>query len=192
MSLLLLYLAISLVFSFLCSVAEAVFLSVNRGYIRALQETRPTAAKRLWQFRDNPEEPLAAILTLNTIAHTVGAAGSGTRLQWCSATTVGTHLGGADAVDLDLFRDRSEDPRHRPLAAAGTGRRPIVKVLVFLLYPLIVAMRTITDQLSHTTSAERSRDEVESTILLAAESEHLSTARVIDARGRAEFTIDSR
>lgn len=76
MSLLIFYLALAIGVSFFCSIAEAVLLSVRPSYIAALdQESR--AAKTLKTLRDNLDRPLAAILTANTIAHTVGAAGVG-------------------------------------------------------------------------------------------------------------------
>ena len=74
------YILLALVFSFLCSVAEAVLLSITPSYIAGLRDRKPTLAvllKRLKQ--ENVDQSLAAILTLNTIAHTVGAIGSGSK-----------------------------------------------------------------------------------------------------------------
>lgn len=73
----LIYLAVALGVSGLCSVAEAVFLSVTPSFYRSLQKTNPKRGKLLANMREKPDRPLAAILTLNTIAHTVGAAGVG-------------------------------------------------------------------------------------------------------------------
>jgi len=74
------YVLMALVFSFLCSVAEAVLLSVTPSYIAGLRQDRPKLSaliKRLKQ--EKVDQSLAAILTLNTIAHTVGAIGSGAK-----------------------------------------------------------------------------------------------------------------
>ena len=74
------YVFLALGFSFLCSVAEAVLLSVTPSYIEGLKEKRPKRAailKRLKQ--EKVDQALAAILTLNTIAHTVGAIGAGAK-----------------------------------------------------------------------------------------------------------------
>lgn len=68
---------LALTFSFLCSVFEAVLLSVTPSYIATLRQQRPQAADRLAQQKDNIESPLVAILTVNTISHTVGAAVAG-------------------------------------------------------------------------------------------------------------------
>jgi CBS domain containing-hemolysin-like protein len=79
-AMLIVYISLALVISFLCSVAEAVLLSVTPSYIEGLKEKRPKRAvllKRLKQ--DEVDQSLAAILTLNTIAHTVGAIGAGAK-----------------------------------------------------------------------------------------------------------------
>lgn len=63
--------------SFLCSVFEAVLLSVTPSYIASLEQNDSHAAARLRKLKSNVEAPLVSILTLNTIAHTVGAAVAG-------------------------------------------------------------------------------------------------------------------
>jgi CBS domain containing-hemolysin-like protein len=78
--LLFVYVFIALFFSFLCSIAEAVLLSITPSYIERLQGTRPKSAKLLNNLRlKNIDRSLAAILTLNTIAHTVGAIVAGAK-----------------------------------------------------------------------------------------------------------------
>jgi putative hemolysin len=68
---------ISLTISFLCSVLEAVLLSISHSYVAVLQERGHPAGRHLARMRSNIDEPIAAILTLNTIAHTIGAAMGG-------------------------------------------------------------------------------------------------------------------
>jgi CBS domain containing-hemolysin-like protein len=77
MTLLVFYLLLAILVSFFCSVAEAVLLSVRPSYIAALENKGAASAKRLKKLHVNLDRPLAAILTANTIAHTVGAAGVG-------------------------------------------------------------------------------------------------------------------
>src|SRR5690606_12393180 len=77
MSTLLLVVGISLAVSFLCSILEAVLLSISHSYVGVLQERDHPAGNLLAGMRRNIEQPIAAILTLNTIAHTVGAAMGG-------------------------------------------------------------------------------------------------------------------
>jgi len=65
--------AFSIGFSFLCSILEAVLLSITPSYVSIKkQEGSPVAAK-LTEFKEDIDRPLSAILTLNTIAHTLGA-----------------------------------------------------------------------------------------------------------------------
>ena len=67
--------------SFLCSILEAVLLSTTHGHIVALKDTHPKISVTWSNFKDDPEGPLTAILTLNTIAHTVGALGVGHQVE---------------------------------------------------------------------------------------------------------------
>lgn len=77
MTLLIFYLLLAVLVSFFCSVAEAVLLSVRPSYIAVLEAQGSRSAKKLKKLCNNLDRPLAAILTANTIAHTVGAAGVG-------------------------------------------------------------------------------------------------------------------
>ncbi|HSG67662.1 MAG TPA: hemolysin family protein [Bacteroidales bacterium] len=81
MTLLVVYFLIALLVSFLCSVLEAVILSVPPSYITARVQRGKPYAVWLKQLKDNIDRPLAAILTLNTFAHTIGAAGVGAQAQ---------------------------------------------------------------------------------------------------------------
>ena len=79
MGLLVTFFAASIFFSFVCSILEAVLLSITPAYV-ATQDTDNTAiSKKLSRFKEDIDRPLAAILTLNTIAHTVGAIGVGSQ-----------------------------------------------------------------------------------------------------------------
>ena len=77
MTLLIIYILIAVGVSFLCSVLEAVLLSVSPSYLGALKRERPKLGAKLDALQKDIDRPLAAILTLNTIAHTIGAAGAG-------------------------------------------------------------------------------------------------------------------
>jgi putative hemolysin len=87
MNRLLLVLGISLSVSFFCSVLEAVFLSVTQSWVAVLKEQGKRSGRWLSEMLGRVDEPIAAILTLNTIAHTVGAT-----------------MGGA--IALEVFGDR--------------------------------------------------------------------------------------
>ena len=77
MVLLIVFFLISIIFSFLCSVWEAVLLSITRTYVEVELQKGTKTGKLLSEFKANIDRPLAAILTLNTVAHTVGAIGVG-------------------------------------------------------------------------------------------------------------------
>lgn len=77
MNTLILYFLLALVISFICSLIEAVILSVSLNHISIMKKNGSKAAVILEKQKININRPLAAILTLNTIAHTVGAAGVG-------------------------------------------------------------------------------------------------------------------
>ncbi len=77
MGLLIIFFALSIVFSFLCSIWEAVLLSITPSYTSRMQQEGTKVGDLLGEFKEDIDRPLSAILTLNTIAHTVGAIGVG-------------------------------------------------------------------------------------------------------------------
>ena len=77
MTLLIVFVLLAIGVSFLCSILEAVLLSITPSFVESAAEERPGLAKNLRTLRADIERPLAAILSLNTIAHTVGATGAG-------------------------------------------------------------------------------------------------------------------
>ena len=77
MTLLLFYLLLAILVSFLCSILEAVLLSISPSFVAAFRERHPQTGERLAALKGDVDRPLAAILSLNTIAHTIGAAGVG-------------------------------------------------------------------------------------------------------------------
>ena len=79
--LIVIYASLALGASFLCSILEAVLLSTTRGHVAVLDSDGDSTASLWVGFKEDPERPLTAILTLNTIAHTVGALGVGTQVE---------------------------------------------------------------------------------------------------------------
>ena len=77
MALLFFYLSIALFVSFLCSITEAVLLSTPQSFLIVKQEEGNAWAKIFIELKSSIDKPLSAILSLNTVAHTVGAAGVG-------------------------------------------------------------------------------------------------------------------
>jgi putative hemolysin len=70
--------AASLSVSFMCSILEAVFLSVSYAYVGALRDSGHRAGELLYRMQERIDEPIAAILTTNTIANTLGSTVAGT------------------------------------------------------------------------------------------------------------------
>jgi len=68
---------VTITISFLCSVMEAVLLSITPSFIASVKSENKVSAERMQRLKKQIDQPLAAILTLNTIAHTAGAAGVG-------------------------------------------------------------------------------------------------------------------
>lgn len=73
MNALIFWATISIFFSFLCSVLEAVLLSVTPTFINVKKQEGKDYALTLEKLKRDVDKPLIAILTLNTIAHTLGA-----------------------------------------------------------------------------------------------------------------------
>lgn len=73
MGLLVLYAVVSIFFSFMCSVLEAVLLSITPTFIKIKSQEGATYTDALTRLKNDVDKPLIAILTINTLAHTVGA-----------------------------------------------------------------------------------------------------------------------
>lgn len=148
MFLLFIYIVIALGFSFLCSIAEAVLLSVTEAHIALLESQNKPSARLLSQLKTNINKPLAAILTLNTIAHTVGAAGAGSQ-----ATKIfgSASLGIASAILTILILVFSEIIPKTLGAHYWRQLAPItaygLKLLIWALYPFVKLTEFLTRSL---------------------------------------------
>ncbi|MDC6700678.1 DUF21 domain-containing protein, partial [Leclercia adecarboxylata] len=80
MTLLIAFAVLSILVSFICSILEAALLSLTPSFIAQQKDSRPKLYERLKELKDKVDQPLAAILTLNTVAHTVGATGVGAQV----------------------------------------------------------------------------------------------------------------
>lgn len=148
-ALLIAYVLIALIFSFLCSVAEAVILSTTPSYIALLEKERRPLAGVLRKLKEDISKPLAAILTLNTVAHTVGAVGAGAQ---AAAVFGSAFVGVASAVLTFLILVFSEIiPKTlgahywRSLAPATAYG---LKFLVWVMYPFVKMSELITRSFS--------------------------------------------
>ena len=171
MFLLLLYIFIALGFSFICSVAEAVILSVSSAYISVLEKDNGAAGKLLRKQVTDINQPLAAILSLNTIAHTMGAAGAGAQ----AAVVFGdAYLGVASAVLTLLILIFSEII---PKTLGATYWRQLapftayfLKYLILVLWPLVKLAQILTSRMHDESPLQGlSRDELAAMAVLSQE-----------------------
>ena len=147
MSLLIFYLVLAIGVSFLCSVLEAVLLSVSDAYI-ALQESKghQRLSRSLHRLKENIDQPLSTILTLNTIAHTVGAAGVGAQ----SLALFGSaYVALTSAILTFLILVLSEiipktlGARYWRALAPVTAR--VLEVMIVVLFPFVWMSQKITN-----------------------------------------------
>ncbi len=148
MLLLTIYLFIALIFSFLCSIAEAVLLSVTWVYIVKLENRERKSGTILRYLKENINQSLAAILTLNTVAHTVGAAGVGAQ---ASAVFGDASLGLVSGVLTFLILIFSEIIPKTLGATYWSALAPAtaysLRLLVWLLYPIIKMSELLTQSI---------------------------------------------
>jgi len=93
MALLITFFLLSIFFSFLCSVLEAVLLSITPSFVRRQEKQNSKLFLKLKIFKQDIDRPLSAILTLNTIAHTVGAIGVGAQATVLFGSSAWSFLG---------------------------------------------------------------------------------------------------
>lgn len=163
MTLLLIFLFLAIGVSFFCSIAEAVLLSVRPSYVTALELKRKRGARTLARLRENLDRPLAAILTANTIAHTVGAAGVGAQ----TAILFGNeYLAVASAILTILVLVLSEIIPKTLGATYWQSLAPTMGVLILwlmrALFPIVVLSEKLTRLFSRSGARPRvfSRDEM--------------------------------
>ena len=145
MLLLITYILIAIIFSFLCSIAEAVLLSVTTAHIAVLKKEGKATGTLLKNLKSDINKPLAAILTLNTIAHTTGAVGAGAQ----AAVVFGSaYVGLASAVLTFLILIFSEIIPKTIGASYWRELSPatavFLKFITWLLYPFVWFSEKIT------------------------------------------------
>jgi CBS domain containing-hemolysin-like protein len=145
-TLLAVYISMALVFSFACSVAEAVLLSTTPSYIAELRKRSPGKAERLHKLKvEEIDRSLAAILTVNTIAHTVGAIGAGAK----ATAFFGSAWFGVFSAVMTLLILFLSEIVPKTLGAVYWRRLTgivgsYVKFLILTMYPLIWISEKLT------------------------------------------------
>jgi len=145
MLLLFFYLALAIGVSFLCSVLEAVLLSVSDSYIAVLEGEGSKDGKLLRQLKKDIDRPLSTILTLNTIAHTVGAAGVGAQALLVFGSGYVALTSAVLTILILVFSEiipKTLGAKFWRRLAPATGH--ILKFLIFVLYPFVWLSQKIT------------------------------------------------
>lgn len=162
MTLLIVYVTAALAVSFLCSVMEAVLLSVTPGWLATLEERGDKAADGLRHLKADIDRPLAAILSLNTVAHTVGATGAGAQ----AVRVFGEAWVGVISAVLTLLILVTSEIIPKTLGAVYW--RPLSRWLprvlrptMWAMYPLVLMSQGVTRLLSRgAVEASVSREEL--------------------------------
>ena len=145
MFLLLFYLSLALFVSFLCSIMEAVLLSTPRSFLIVKLEEGHEWAKSFIALKTNIDKPLSAILSLNTVAHTVGAAGVGAQaikvFGEASFGIVSAILTILILVITEIIPKTFGARYWRKLALISSF---VIKGMIIITYPLVVLSAVIT------------------------------------------------
>lgn len=161
MTLLFIYLSIAIGVSFLCSILEAVLLSITPSYIEQISIDKPSATRRLTKVKAQLDESLSSILILNTFAHTMGAAGVGSQaLQVFGAkyeTLIAVLLTLAILYFSEIIPKTLGAIFWRKLAIPAAF---VISWLVKLVYPLVWASTRLTRLFGSGEGNEITREEI--------------------------------
>ena len=149
MALLLFYLVLAIGVSFLCSILEAALLSITPSYIAVLEKKEKKSGKLLRNLKEDIDRPLSAILSLNTIAHTVGAAGVGAQAQNVFGNAYVSLTSALLTLAILIFSEiipKTLGATYWKQLSSFTARTS--RVLIILTYPLVLLSKGITKLIS--------------------------------------------
>lgn len=179
------YFVASHVISFTCSILEAVLLCSTMPYIYSLKKKNPRVAEILTELKKRIDRPLAAILTLNTGAHTFGAAGVGAQV----VELYGNYWLGIASVILTLTMLFFTEMIPKTLGALYWKKLApfsayFIQLLIFVTYPFVITFEYFAKILSKGVVSEKVTEEeiklmlaegTEAGILLEAEHDMLES-----------------
>ena len=145
MKLLIFFISLSLIISFLCSLLEAVLLSITPTYLESIKETKAKLYEKLSFLKKDIDRPLAAILSFNTVAHTIGAAGAGAQAQelfGSQALAIFSALLTLGILVLSEIIPKSLGATHWKALMPFTAR--VLPIMVFCSLPLVWLSEAIT------------------------------------------------
>ncbi len=182
MGLIFLYLSIALAISFLCSLLEAILLSTPASFIAMKESQGAHGAAQLKELKTNIDRPISAILSLNTVAHTIGAAGVGAEAVKLFGEE---HFGIISAVLTILILLLSEIIP-KTIGATYWQRLAIpaakvIRVMIFVCYPLVRLSELLTDAIENKDSDTLvSREEVLSMIDAGVKEGVITKGEIVD------------
>lgn len=149
MELLILFFALAVGISFLCSILESVLLSINMSSIAVLEENRPRAGKVMRNLKEKINKSIASILIINTIANTLGAAAVGAQAE----IVFGSHFVFYVSVLLtfailffsEIIPKTIGALYHKELAVFAAY---MIRFFIFITYPIILTTLFVTDKIS--------------------------------------------
>ena len=148
--------------SFLCSILEASLMSTPISYITLKEEEGLRAAARFKQYKLDSSRPLAAILSLNTIANTIGAAGVGKQAtvifgsEWFGLVSAVTTI--LILVFSEIIPKTIGSSHWKSLTAFTAGS---IRILIIILYPIVISVEFLQKMFSRgKTDVSVSRDEI--------------------------------
>ena len=149
MTALLVYFFIALVVSFLCSLLESVLLSVSHAHIAVLVKEGSKRGNLMFSLKENINRPLSAILTINTIANTVGAAGVGAQTY----SVFGSSWVAISSIILTISILFFSEIIPKTLGANYTKSLVgftayMIRILIFLVFPMVFIGEKISKILS--------------------------------------------
>ncbi|MEN8250544.1 MAG: CNNM domain-containing protein [Bacteroidota bacterium] len=145
MALLLFYLFLALFVSFLCSIMESVLLSTSDSFLKVKEEEGSKPATTFLKLKENIERPLSAILSLNTIAHTIGAAGVGAQATKIFGEVYFGVISAVLTFAILIFSEiipKTIGARYWRRLALVSGT--IMNGMVVITYPLVIMTKYIT------------------------------------------------
>jgi len=140
--------SVVLIVSFLCSIFESVLLSLTRPQIEVLVQRDKRVGRLLTGFKENMDVPIAAILILNTAAHTIGAAVAGA--SYSSVFDAGTLWVFSILFTLAVLLLTEIIPKTLGVSYATVLAAPVaygIKTLTTLLRPLVTVSERISRSL---------------------------------------------
>jgi CBS domain containing-hemolysin-like protein len=162
MTLLLIYLFVALFTSFLCSIMEAVLLSVPISYLKSRSENGDLSAVGMIKLKEDIDKPLSAILSLNTVAHTVGAAGVGAQATVVFGEAYFGIVSAVLTVLILVFTEIIPKTVGANYAKELVGiTTKIINIMIFISFPLVWLSSILTKMLSREkTELTTSREEI--------------------------------